>query len=78
MGRSYRGQNKREKKRNKKTKGRTKEYVSFIGQIVKISRRDPDTSVFTFRFLLVPEDLKKPRHGSQINEIWDTQGRRGT
>ena len=41
---------KTKKKRNEKTKNRTKEYVSFIGQIIKIRSRDPDTSVFTFRF----------------------------
>ena len=48
-GRSYRGQNKRKKKRNENTKNRTEEYVIFIGQIIKIESRDPDTSVFTFR-----------------------------
>ena len=64
-GRSYRGQNKRKKKRNEKTKNRTEEYVSFIGQIVKMRSRDPDTSVFTFRFSKVPEDLKTPEMGAK-------------
>ena len=50
------------KKRNKKTKSRTKEHVSFIGQLIKIGSRDPDTSVF--RGL-----EKKTRSRCQINEI---------
>ena len=42
-------------------KNRTKDHVSYIGQIkkkIEVSR-DPDTSVFTFRFCQVPENLKK-------------------
>ena len=44
------GKEKDKKKRDKITKSKTKEHVSFIGQIPKIRSRDPDTSVFTFRF----------------------------
>ena len=49
----------------KKRKNRTEEYVSFIGQILKIRSRDPDTSVFTFRFFQVPEDFKKNEMGAK-------------
>ena len=39
--------------------------MSFIGHIEKIKSRDPDTSVFTFRFFQVPEDLKKHEMGAK-------------
>ncbi|MEP6388799.1 MAG: hypothetical protein ABJ056_02650, partial [Halioglobus sp.] len=45
----------------KKTKSRTKEHVSFINHDKKIRSRDPDTTLFTFRFFLVAEDLKKTK-----------------
>ena len=53
------------KKRNEKTKNRTRDYVSFIGQIVKIRSRDRDTSVFIFRCFFIPEDLKKNEVGAK-------------
>ena len=64
-GRSYRGQNKRKKKRNEKTKNRTKEYVSFNGQIVKIRSRDPDTSVFSFCLFLFISPSIRPAFTAQ-------------
>ena len=55
----------------------SKEHVSFVGQIQRIRSRDPDISVFTSRFLQVPEHWIFT-NGCQINEIWVTQGRRRT